>query len=191
MSVLEKVRSSLAAYPDTDVRGLLHADHRRIRELAKELAEADSAPRRKTLVRELKPFLVAHSRSEEAAVYTPLMELRNSPDSRLAGNEGMVEHNLADIVMERLANTADATSDMWKAHAKVLHESLEHHIKEEESELFEELGEHFSDAEREVMAQQFLRGKQKFHGPPAPTRARASRSLSGTDAARRARAARV
>jgi hemerythrin-like domain-containing protein len=166
MSVLEKMRSTLGAYPDTDVRGLLHADHVRIRELAKDLAEADSAPRRKALLRELKPFLTAHSRSEESAVYAPLMELRNSPDSRLAGNEGMVEHNLADIVMERLANTSDATSDMWKAHAKVLHEALEHHIKEEESELFEELGEHFSDAEREIMAAQFLQGKESF--PVAP-----------------------
>jgi hemerythrin superfamily protein len=162
MSVFEKMRSTLGAYPDTDVRGLLHADHVRIRELALQLAEAESAPRRKALLRELKPLLTAHSRSEESAVYTPLMELRNSPDSRMAGNEGMVEHNLADIVLERLAKTSDASSYMWQAHAKVLHESLEHHIKEEESELFEELGEHFSDAEREAMAGEFLRGKAKF-----------------------------
>ena len=95
-------------------------------------------------------------------MYTPMMALRTSPDSRQAANEGMVEHNLADIVLDRLATTADVTSDMWKAHAKVLHEALEHHIKEEESALFEELGEHFSDAEREMMAAQFLQGKVKL-----------------------------
>jgi len=182
MNVLEKVRSTLGAYPDTDVRGLLHADHERIRELAKNLTEADTAPRRKAILSELKPFLTAHSRSEEAAVYAPMMELRKSPDSRLAGNEGMVEHNLADIVIERLAKSADASTDMWKAHAKVLHESLEHHIKEEESELFEELGEHFSDAEREVMAVQFLRGKEKFSVTPG-TRARPARPRSVAAAA--------
>lgn len=184
MSVLEKMRSSLGVYPDTDVRGLLHADHVRIRELAKDLAEAASVPRRKALLRELKPFLTAHSRSEEAAVYTPLMEMRNSPDSRRAANEGMVEHNLADIVMERLANTSDATSDMWKAHAKVLHEALEHHIKEEESELFEELGEHFSDAEREAMAAQFLRGKEKYPVPVArsPRRRSVAEPINATRA---------
>jgi len=91
-----------------------------------------------------------------------MMALRKSPDSRAAANEGMVEHNLADIVLDRLANTADVTSDMWKAHAKVLQEALEHHIKEEENALFEELGEHFSDAEREMMAAQFLQGKEKL-----------------------------
>jgi hemerythrin-like domain-containing protein len=162
MNVFEKVRSTLGTYPDTDVRALLHADHGQILNLAKELAETESAARRKTVVRELKAILVPHSRSEEAAVYTPMMALRESPDSRQAANEGMVEHNLADIVLDRLANTTDVTSDMWKAHAKVLHEALEHHIKEEEDALFEELGEHFSDAEREMMAAQFLQGKEKL-----------------------------
>lgn len=39
-----------------------------------------------------------------------------------------------------MADTKDASTDMWKAHAKVLHELLEHHIKEEEDQLFEERG---------------------------------------------------
>jgi hemerythrin-like domain-containing protein len=162
MNVLEKVKVTLGTYGDADVRTLLHQDHKRIRELAKELAETESAARRRTLVRELQPLLVAHSRSEEASVYTPMMELRGSPDSRAASNEGMVEHNLADIVLGRLVNTADTSSDMWKAHAKVLHEALEHHIKEEEDELFHELGEHFSDEDRETMGVQFTRGKEKL-----------------------------
>jgi len=162
MSVLERVKVTLGTYSDADVRSLLHSDHKKIRELAKELAETQSSARRRTLVRELQPLLVAHSRSEEATVYAPLMELRGSPDSRSAGNEGMVEHNLADIVLGRLANTSDTSSDMWKAHAKVLHESLEHHIKEEENNVFQELGEHFSDEERETMGVQFARGKEKL-----------------------------
>ena len=162
MSVFEKVKAKLGTYSDTDVRTLLHADHKIIRELAKELAETQSGARRKTLVRALKPLLVAHSRSEEAAVYTPLTQLRSSPDARAAGHEGFVEHNLADIVLERLASAADAGSDMWKAHAKVLHEALEHHIAEEESKMFEELGEHFSDEEREAMGADFIRGKARL-----------------------------
>ena len=168
MSVLEKVKATLGAYSQTDVRHLLHTDHQRILALAKELAETDSVARRKSVLRELKPFLTAHSRSEEAAVYAPLMQMRDSPDAREAGNEGMVEHNLADIVVERLANTYDATSDMWKAHAKVLHEALDHHIKEEESAVFEELGEHFTSEEREAMATQFVQGKAKIMATSAP-----------------------
>jgi len=180
MSVFEKVKSTLGAYGENDVRSVLHDDHETIRELAKELAETDSAARRKSVLRELKPLLTAHSRSEEAAVYTPLMELRNSPDSRQAGNEGMVEHNLADIVVERLANTADTSSDMWRAHAKVLHEALEHHIKEEEGKMFEEIGEHFSDAEREAMASRFIAGKQKLLKPARPKTAPRRRAVAAS-----------
>jgi len=159
MSVLERVKVTLGTYSDADVRSLLHSDHKKIRELAKELAETQSSARRRTLVRELQPLLVAHSRSEEATVYAPLMELRGSPDSRSAGNEGMVEHNLADIVLGRLANTSDTSSDMWKAHAKVLHESLEHHIKEEETSMFVKARRIFDRSELEALGRRMAARK--------------------------------
>ena len=47
--------------------------------------------------------------------------------------------------MERLSKTELAATDGWKAHAQVLKEMLDHHIKEEERGIFEELGEHFTD----------------------------------------------
>ena len=39
---------------------------------------------------------------------------------------------------------------------------LDHHIKEEEDDLFEELGEHFSDAQRERMGRDFATRKSAF-----------------------------
>jgi hemerythrin superfamily protein len=160
MDVLEKVRATLGTYTGTDVRAMLKEDHEVILEIAKELAESTSSARRRALVTRLKPLLVAHSRAEEQAVYVPLTKVAGSPDSRMAGNEGAVEHNLADTVLGRLADTEDASSDMWKAHAKVLHELLEHHIEEEQDQVFEELGEHFTDAQRDAMGEQFARRKE-------------------------------
>jgi hemerythrin superfamily protein len=155
MDVMEKVRSTLGTYNDDDVRALLKADHESIRELAKSLTEAQNAPARRSLVAKLKPVLTAHSRAEERTVYTPLTQLNDSPDSRKVGNEAAVEHSLVDVILTRLAQTQDASTDMWKAHAQVLFELLEHHVQEEESEMFEELGEHFSDEERQAMAKSF------------------------------------
>jgi len=157
MDVLERVRSTLGAYTETDVRALLQADHKEILRLTKALAEATTAARRHSLLNELKPLLVAHARSEEQSVYVPLTELRRSPDSRLAASEGAVEHSLVDVILGRMAATADATTDMWQAHAKVLHESMSHHISEEEGTLFEEVGEHFSETERTTMGERFVR----------------------------------
>lgn len=155
MDVLEKVRSTLGTYSGEDVRSMLKEDHEVILDLAKELAETTSGARRRTLVTQLKPLLIAHSRAEEQAVYVPLTELRDSPDSRLAGSEGAVEHSLVDILLGRMFDTKDTATDMWRAHAKVLHESLDHHIKEEEGAMFEELGEHFSEEERTSMGARF------------------------------------
>lgn len=163
MSVIDSVLSSLGAYTEPDVRAFLHADHIKIRELAKELTEAATAARRRSLVNQLKPLLVAHSRSEESAVYQPLMNSKPT-EARLAGNEGMVEHNLADTLLNRLVATADASTDMWRAHANVLHEALEHHIKEEEGEIFHDLGQLYSNDERARMGEEFVRGRDRLLG---------------------------
>ncbi|MEO6566022.1 MAG: hemerythrin domain-containing protein [Casimicrobiaceae bacterium] len=157
MDVIERVRTTLGAYTETDVRALLQADHKEILRLTQALAEATTEARRRSLLNELKPLVVAHARSEEHSVYVPMTELRRSPDARLCASEGAVEHSLVDIVLGRLAATADASTDMWKAHAKVLHESLSHHINEEEGTLFEEVGEQFSEAERTTMGERYLR----------------------------------
>jgi len=177
MQFMETVRSTLSAYSADDVRAMLHSDHMALRDLTKELIEAERSTSRKAVIKKLKPLLTAHSRAEEEAVYKALMTLRDSVDSRLAGNEGMVEHNLADIVLGRLAATADASTDMWRAHAKVLHELLEHHIKEEEDELFKDVGEQFSDEQRAAMGIKFATQRNKLLGIKTPrTSKRTARS---------------
>ncbi len=164
MQVIESLKSALSAYAGDDVRSLLHSDHIAIRDLTKALVDAERASSRKAVIKKLKPLLVAHSRAEEEAVYKALMTLSEPVDTRIAGNEGMVEHNLCSIVLERLAATPDASTDMWRAHAKVLHELLEHHIKEEEDDVFSELGKHFSDEQRKAMASVFLAGRNELLG---------------------------
>ena|SRR5450432_3978196 len=162
MDVIEKVRTTFGTYTNDDVRGLLKADHEDIRAFAKEITEATTAQARRGWLEKLKPLLTAHSRAEEMAVYVPLTQVKGSPDSRIAGNEGAVEHFLADTVLTRMVETKDASTDIWKAHAKVLHELLEHHIKEEEDQVFGELGEHFSEDQRRAMAADFLTRKDQL-----------------------------
>ena len=72
------------------------------------------------------------------------------------------------------------SSDMWRAHAKVLHEALEHHIKEEEGKMFEEIGEHFSDEEREAMAARFIAGKEKLLKPARTKTASRKRAVAAS-----------
>jgi len=162
MSVVERVKSYIGAYSATDIRSLLHADHEQISALTEQLSSDESRQRRVRAFDELKPLLTAHARAEEQAVYTALVELRGSPDSRADGNEGFVEHSLVDVLMERLSKTELAATDAWKAHAKVLQEMLDHHIAEEERGIFEELGEHFTDEQRDAMGVEFVARKRKL-----------------------------
>jgi hemerythrin-like domain-containing protein len=161
MSVLEKVKSYVGAYGIEDVRSLLHDDHEELKELITVMASDEPKQKRTAAFERLRPFLTAHARAEEQAVYNPLMAVRGSPDSRSVANEGFVEHSLVDVLLERLGKTELAGTDAWKAHAKVLKEMLEHHIKEEERGIFEELGEHFSEDQRIAMGADFEAKKAK------------------------------
>ena len=165
MSIVEKVRSYIGAYSATDIRSLLHADHERISSLAEQVSSDDSTQKRVRAFDQLKPLLTAHARAEEQAVYIPLVKLRGAPGARADGNEGAVEHSLVDVLMERMSRTELAASDAWKAHAQVLQEMLDHHIKEEEQGIFTDLGEHFSDEQRDAMGADFVLRK----GMPLPT----------------------
>jgi len=162
MSVVEKVKSYVGAYSARDIRSLLHADHEQINALIDQIASDESKDKRVRAFERLKPFLTAHARAEEQAVYIPLTELRGSPDSRADGNEGFVEHSLVDVLLERLSRSDLAATDAWKAHAQVLKEMIEHHLKEEERGIFEELGDHFTDEQRDAMGADFLARKEKI-----------------------------
>lgn len=171
MDVLDTVKSVIGVETRRDVRDLLRDDHRDILELVRAIADENSTAQRRALFKSLKPLLTAHARAEERAVYSELVKARSSRDSKDLGNEGFVEHSLVDILLERMSKTALAGSDAWKAHATVLKEQLEHHIKEEEDEIFGELGKNFSDTRREAMADAFLEDKRVILG----SRARSAR----------------
>ena len=155
MSLFQKAKTVVGVYADTDIRSKLQEDHKIFKELTKGASEGSTPAARAAAFKKLKPLLVAHARAEEAVVYSAMVKLRKSPDSRDYGNEGFVEHSLVDALIAQISSTRPAGSDLWKARAKVLRELLEHHIDEEDKEVFEELGEHFDDARREQMADDF------------------------------------
>ncbi len=160
MSLVNTVKSlsARATMDSEDVRALLMKDHDEAKEVAKQMHEATTATRRMALLSKLKPALTAHSRAEERVVYDALLRVRSDDPSHVLADEGFVEHSLLDELLTTLSST-DASCDRWKANAKVLHELLEHHIAEEQSDVFAKLGEHFERDKLEAMGAQFLRDK--------------------------------
>jgi hemerythrin superfamily protein len=172
MSMKTTVRSAAArlTMSNDDVRALLHKDHVEALDLAQRMQAAKSPAVRKSLLQKLKPALTAHSRAEEKVVYDALLSVR-SVESHDYGNEGFVEHSLVDELLKRLQK-GDAASGIWKAEAKVLHEMLDHHISEEQRDVFSDLGEHFDAQQLVTMGKLFAARKAMLLKPKTPSRSK-------------------
>lgn len=169
MSILETARSKVKkvmadaeeAVAETDILSTLKQEHREVKALLTELVETTSGPRRKKLLAEVKAALVPHSRAEEKVVYRPLIVSKDK-DLQQDGYEGGTEHKLADRLLAKLSKIEDAASPEFSGTAKVLKEMIEHHVKEEEKDIFSDVKDNFSKAERYEMNERFLAEKQKI-----------------------------
>jgi polyhydroxyalkanoate synthesis regulator phasin len=119
-----------------DALQLLKTDHDKVKKL---LAEGESTTERgeKTrteLFATIKGELMVHERIEEEIFYPAL---RDHPKAKEIVLEGYEEHDVVDTIMGELENT-DVTDETWGAKFKVMKENIEHHIEEEETEMFKQ-----------------------------------------------------
>jgi Hemerythrin HHE cation binding domain len=122
------------ASKDQDVITLLEADHRRFEDLLKQGEDTtERAVKGRTgLLKTLSDQLNLHELVEEKILYPAL---KTNPDARDIVLEGYEEHHIADVLTREL-HALSADDERWGAKFKVLKESLEHHIKEEENDMF-------------------------------------------------------
>jgi hemerythrin superfamily protein len=152
--------------PRTDILDTLKKEHDEVKAMAKQMVESDNATERKALLRKIKHALVPHARAEEKVVYDAVIAVRGGGDkTKVDGNEGYIEHDLVDKTLARLGKIAQAKSPEFTAAAKVLKELLEHHIKEEESEVWDDVKKYFSDEQRAAMNAKFLAFKKRVKIP--------------------------
>jgi hemerythrin superfamily protein len=116
-----------------DALDLIKQDHKRLRKLLEEALKAERAEREERLDH-LRTELVAHERMEEEVLYPRLRDEKKAHETVLEGYE---EHHVADVLLDELLDVPPET-DLWKAKVKVLKENVEHHMDEEEDELFKE-----------------------------------------------------
>jgi hemerythrin-like domain-containing protein len=159
-AVKKVVRGEDAAKQDRDILDTLKQEHDEVKGLLSKLQDAEGAAERKSLVKQIKQALVPHTKAEEKVVYDAVIALRDKK-TQIDGEEGYIEHGLASKTLQQLEKCASATSAEHIALAKVLKELVEHHIEEEESNVWDDVEEHFSDEEREDMNRAFLAAKEK------------------------------
>ena len=117
-----------------DAISLLKADHDKVKKM---LAEGDETTERAEKTRtelfdKLKTEMLIHERIEEEIFYPAL---KGHPKAREIVLEGYEEHHVVDEIMGELEAT-DVTDETWGAKFSVMKENIEHHIEEEEGEMF-------------------------------------------------------
>jgi hemerythrin superfamily protein len=143
----------------SDILDTLQTEHDDVQDLLERLTESDNARDQKSLVAQIKKALVPHTKAEEKVVYDAVLALKGK-EAKIEGNEGYIEHGLASQTLKKL-DTLTANSPEFKAAAKVLKELVEHHVREEESDIWAQVKENFSDEQRERMNRDFLAAKKK------------------------------
>lgn len=163
-----KVVKALSPAPDEqgdmDILDKLKQEHREVEGMLDDLVDSDSAAERKTLLKKIKAALVPHVRAEEKVVYDPVIALKDK-DAKQDGEEGYLEHGLADRMLLTLGKISNANSPEFSAAAKVLRELVKHHVQEEESNVWSDVKDHFSEEERIQMNRKFEAAKKKVKIP--------------------------
>jgi hemerythrin superfamily protein len=151
---------------ETDVLDTLKKEHDELQELLANLVDSDSATERKSLLKRVKLALVPHSKAEEMIVYDAVIAAKSEEQkNQIDGAEGYVEHALASATLLQLDKITPASSPDFTAHAKVLKELIDHHVQEEERNIWADVKENFDPDARIEMNLRYLAAKKTVRIP--------------------------
>ena len=151
-----------------DAMSLLKDDHQKVKKL---LAELESTTERGVKTREelftkVKQDLVVHEAIEEEIFYPALKE---HPKTKEIALEGYEEHHVVDTVMAEIEGVA-YDDEKWGAKFAVMKENLEHHIEEEEGEMFKQAKQVFDQDELTQLGESMKARKEDLMRQQAATK---------------------
>jgi hypothetical protein len=141
-----------------DAIALLTADHDKVKKMLSDGEETtERAEKTRTeLFDRLKSEMLIHERIEEEIFYPAL---KSHPKARDIVLEGYEEHHVVDEIMGELEAT-DVTDETWGAKFTVMKENIEHHIEEEEGDMFKQARQIFDTDELEELGARMMELKQ-------------------------------
>jgi hemerythrin superfamily protein len=118
-----------------DAIAMLTADHKKVKKLFKEfdaIAEGKANAAKASLAKEICMELTVHATLEEEIFYPAV---RKAISDNPLMNEAEVEHAGAKDLIAQI-ESMEASEPMFAAKVTVLGEYIDHHVKEEENEMF-------------------------------------------------------
>lgn len=114
-----------------DAIKLLKSDHDKVKELFEQFENSQSG-NLQTLFEKIKTGLEVHTHIEEKILYPQMKEFEELKEIVL---EGVEEHHQVKLLIREIENLTEESEKM-EPKLKVLIEDVEHHIEEEEGEMF-------------------------------------------------------
>ena len=141
-----------------DALTLLKEDHEKMKKM---LAEGEQTTERAEkgrteLLAKIKRELTIHEQIEEEIFYPALHQ---HPRAKEIVAEGYEEHHVVDTILGELEQTP-GSDERWAAKFKVAKENIEHHIEEEEGEMFGKARQVFDRQELEALGTQMMELKR-------------------------------
>ena len=132
-----------------DAFNLLKADHRKVEDLFSQL-EAVRGQAKLRVFEQIKMALDLHTHIEEKIFYPALEKPKQTHDLTLEAYE---EHDVVKKLLREMSRSKSADEE-WQAQAKVLQENVEHHVEEEEGELFPKAEAALSEEQIETLGEE-------------------------------------
>jgi hypothetical protein len=145
-----------------DAMELLKNEHEQVKKI---LEEIDSTTERGVKARaelftKFKSEMTIHERIEEEIFYPRLTEQAKTKEIAL---EGFEEHHVVDMVMAEL-DDVPFDDETWSAKFTVMKENIEHHVEEEEGEMFKLARQALESDELEELGARMEARKKELQG---------------------------
>ena len=142
---------------------LLIEDHERVKDLLSRITESTerAVKTRTELLDKLETEVTIHTRLEEEILYPAYKEAGGKEQLKMY-YEAKEEHRAVDSMVLPDLKATDPGSVQFSGRAKVCKELLEHHIEEEESEMFPEARELIGNTRLEELGEQMAELKTRL-----------------------------
>jgi hemerythrin superfamily protein len=142
-----------------DALELLKQDHQAVKDLFDQIDDAEDGKQRKKLFDQIDTQLNIHAHIEETVFYPEMQKIDELKDMV---EEALEEHQEVKTLLEEIEGL-DPDGDQFSASLEELMENVEHHVAEEEDEMFPKVRERCDQATLDRLGDQLesAKGKQQ------------------------------
>ena len=143
-----------------DIKSVLKADHEVVSRLMDQIEATDekSPRKREELYTKFRNEIVLHTKTEERALYPIIKDIEETKDIALEAEQ---EHKVVDSLIAKI-DAMKFDDESWGPTFKVMKENIEHHVEEEEGEMFEKMDKVFSKEYLQSLGENFEEVKKQL-----------------------------